>query len=139
MAMVKFTKDCWLFGGVDRATKRWFVILVGEDRTKLTLLALMKKHVRPGTLIMSDKFGSYVSTNVAHSLANNRYLQDIKYGHQWVNHTDNFVGPTTGAHTQCIEGMVPGLLPPFLDECLWRSWYFPSGTSGTTYFKGLAV
>ncbi|ETV81269.1 hypothetical protein H257_05833 [Aphanomyces astaci] len=37
--------DRWLFGSVDRATKRWFGILVGEDRTKPTLLALIKKHV----------------------------------------------------------------------------------------------
>ncbi|ETV75580.1 hypothetical protein H257_09999 [Aphanomyces astaci] len=98
--------DRWLFGGVDRATKRWFGILVGEDRTKPTLLALIKKHIRPGTLIMSDK--SYVSTNEVHTFANNRDLQDMRYRHQCVNHTDNFVDPTSGAHTQRIE-------------CLWEN------------------
>ncbi|ETV66063.1 hypothetical protein H257_17392 [Aphanomyces astaci] len=103
---------------------------------------------------MSDKFGSYVSTNEVHTLANNRDLQDMRYGHQWVNYTDNFVDPTIGAtpnaskvygknqvkrHIKTMRGMVSDLLPPFMDECLWRSWYFPPGASGTTYFKGLVV
>ncbi|KAG9402949.1 hypothetical protein AC1031_006487 [Aphanomyces cochlioides] len=50
--------ECWLFGGVDRTTKQWFGVLVDADITKKTLLKFIKKHVRPGTLIMSDKFWS---------------------------------------------------------------------------------
>ena len=38
----------WLFGGVDRTTKKWFGILTHSDRTKPTLTALIKKHIKPG-------------------------------------------------------------------------------------------
>ncbi|KAF4149088.1 putative ISXO2-like transposase domain-containing protein [Phytophthora infestans] len=39
--------DFWLFGGVERTTNRWFGILTYEDRTKPTLSAVIKKHIRP--------------------------------------------------------------------------------------------
>ncbi|ETV90525.1 hypothetical protein H310_14714 [Aphanomyces invadans] len=97
--------ECWLFGGVDRTTKKWFGVLTYEDRTKRTLSALIRKHVRPGTLIMSDKFGSYVSSNEEHTLANNPTLAGMGYSHQWVNHSENFVNPANGAHTQTVEGV----------------------------------
>ncbi|ETV80994.1 hypothetical protein H257_06428 [Aphanomyces astaci] len=97
--------ECWLFGGVDRATKKWFGVLTYEDRTKPVLSAFIGKHIRPGTLIMSDKFGSYVSTNERHTLANNPALAGMGYTHQWVNHSENFVNAANGAHTQGIEGV----------------------------------
>jgi hypothetical protein len=40
--------DCWLFGGGDRTTKKWFGVLVYNDRTKPTLSAVIKKHIKPG-------------------------------------------------------------------------------------------
>ncbi|KAF0775928.1 hypothetical protein AaE_000370, partial [Aphanomyces astaci] len=130
--------ECWLFGGVDRATKKWFGVLTYEDRTKPVLSALIGKHIRPGTLIMSDKFGSYVSTNERHTLANNPALAGMGYSHQWMNHSENFVNPANGAHTQGIEGVwevrvkqftkiMRGVhcehFPSNLDEFLWRSWF----------------
>jgi hypothetical protein len=144
----------WLFGGVERLSGKWFGILTGTDRTKPTLSALIAKHIRPGTLIMSDKFGSYVSSNEAHTLANNPVLRQMEYAHQWVNHSENFVDPTTGAHTQTIEGvwevrlkqyikvkrgMKHELLPSFIDEALWRSWFFPRGATSAQYFKGFVA
>ncbi|KAH9083264.1 hypothetical protein LEN26_021019 [Aphanomyces euteiches] len=146
--------DCWLFGGVDRTTKKWFGVLTFQDQTKPTLTALIKKHIRPGTMIMSDKFGSYVSANGRHNLANDPNLSDMNYGHMWVNHSENFVNPSNGAHTQRIEGLWEvqikhfiksmrgvhrSLLQSYLDEFLWRSWYFPTSRSGKMYFKGLIL
>lgn len=60
--------------------------------------------MRRRTHIISDKFGSYVSSNERHTLATNKALVHMKYTHTWVNHSKNFVDPKTGAHTNSIEG-----------------------------------
>ncbi|ETV88692.1 hypothetical protein H257_00214 [Aphanomyces astaci] len=131
---------------------KWFGVVTGADRTKPTLSHLIKKHIAPGTHIISDKFGSYISSNERHTLVNNTLLANQDYYHDWVNHSENFVNPQNGAHTQSIEGVweirierfakaMRGMhrphLPLYLDEYLWRSWYFPLGSDGKMYFKGL--
>ncbi|KAH9131947.1 hypothetical protein AeRB84_021510 [Aphanomyces euteiches] len=63
-------EDRWLFGGVDRSTKKWFGVLTGTDRTKETLSRHIANHIAEGSLIVSDKFPSYVSTNERHTIAN---------------------------------------------------------------------
>ncbi|OWZ22610.1 hypothetical protein PHMEG_0002659 [Phytophthora megakarya] len=81
--------DYWVFGGVDRTTKKWFAKVVYDDRTKPNLSRAIKSYIKPGTLIMSDQFKSYVT----------------EYTHQWVNHSQTFVDPTTGACTNRIVGV----------------------------------
>ncbi|POM58183.1 Hypothetical protein PHPALM_37208 [Phytophthora palmivora] len=97
----------WLFGGVNRSTGQWF-----------------------GTPIMSDMYASYVCERGGklHTLENNRYL------------TKNFVDSVTDAHTNTIEGLreihmkrhinyMRGMkkedLDAYIDEFMWRSWFFP--------------
>eukprot|EP00644_Phytophthora_capsici_P013677 jgi/Phyca11/117422/e_gw1.33.418.1 len=68
----------------------------------------------------------------------------MRYTHKWVNHSKNFVDPTTGACTNRIEGtwevrvkhklkkmrgIDKHLLPSYL-----RSWYFDSTVSLSAYF-----
>ncbi|KAG2894400.1 hypothetical protein PC129_g10229 [Phytophthora cactorum] len=93
--------DCWLFGGVDRTTNRWFGILTYDDRTKPTLSILIKKHIKAAndcsTTIMSDRFVSYVS-------ANTHLLRGMNFKHLWVNHSETYMDPVTGAHTNRVEG-----------------------------------
>ncbi|KAH9152649.1 hypothetical protein LEN26_003656, partial [Aphanomyces euteiches] len=118
-------QDYWLFGGVDRTTGKWFARLVYNDRTKPTLSDVIDQHIKPGTTIMSDKFAS---------------LRHKNFSHFWVNHSENFVDPATGAHTQtieglwevrikhrlkCMRGIRKELLPSYVDEFLWHSWFFP--------------
>lgn len=43
----------WVFGGVERETNKCFIVPV-QDRSKETLLPLIKKYVRPGSVIISD-------------------------------------------------------------------------------------
>lgn len=52
-------QDCWLFGGVERESGKWFGVLVHNDRTKTKLLPLIKKHVRQGTVTSSSYCSTY--------------------------------------------------------------------------------
>ncbi|ETV84115.1 hypothetical protein H257_03425 [Aphanomyces astaci] len=90
--------DVWLFGGVGRTTGKWFGRLRFHDRMKPTFSAMIGQHIQPGTLIVSDKFGSYVSSDETHTLSNNPLLADKNYGDHWVNHSENFLDPATSAH-----------------------------------------
>ena len=56
-----------------------------------TLLTLIQKHVRQGSIIHTDCWRGYSK------------LQDNGYEHRTVNHSENFVDPSTGTHTQNIE------------------------------------
>ncbi|KAG4053433.1 hypothetical protein PC123_g11420 [Phytophthora cactorum] len=85
----------------DRTTNRWFGILTYDDRTKPTLSILIKKHIKAAndcsTTIMSDRFVSYVS-------ANTHLLRGMNFKHLWVNHSETYMDPVTGAHTNRVEG-----------------------------------
>ena len=55
------------------------------------MIPLILKHVHPGTIIHTDCWKAY-SKLVEHG-----------YVHGTVNHSENFVDPESGAHTQSIE------------------------------------
>ncbi|XP_034951907.1 uncharacterized protein [Chelonus insularis] len=80
----------WLFGGFERESKTFFIEAV-PNRTKETLLAIIKRKIRPNTTIMSDCWKAYDC------------LSDEGFKHLRVNHKHNFVDPDTGAYTQNIE------------------------------------
>ena len=80
----------WVFGGFDRTTRKSFFEFV-ENRTADTLLEVIIRRVARGSIICSDEFKSY------------KRLRELGYEHIIVNHSQNFVDPITGAHTQNIE------------------------------------
>lgn len=86
-------QEVWIFGGICRETKQVFSIVV-KDRKKETLWEEIKKHIAVGTTIISDSWGSYV-------IIENKGKKMFK--HLSVNHSVNFVDPTTKAHTQNVE------------------------------------
>ncbi|GMG14930.1 unnamed protein product [Phytophthora fragariaefolia] len=110
---------------------------------------------------MSDQFKSYVTEVLTdrrkghlYTLENNTTLKGMRYTHQWVNHSKNFMDPITGACTNRMEGiwevkikarvksergMLKTKVPSFLDECLWRSWFFDQNkrTTPSEYSHGL--
>ena len=87
-------------------------------------VAMEERHVAPGTIIHSDEWAAY---NQVQRLSN-------VSSHGIVNHSINFVEPTTGVHTQNVEsywnrvktklkrmkGCCGDQLPSYLDEFMWR-------------------
>ena len=113
----------WVFGGIERGSKSAFMVVV-PDRTKNTLMPIIQKYIRTSLTIMSDEWRAYADIGTS------------GYTHQTVNHSENFIDPTTGAHTQGIEGhwsctkrmmrkqgvmnTSSDLFPTYLVEFLWR-------------------
>lgn len=83
----------WFFGGVERGSGRCFLHPV-ERRDANTLLPLIQQYILPGSIIISDMWAAYGRIDQLPEL----------YTHYTVNHSENFVDPETGAHTQTIEG-----------------------------------
>ena len=80
-----------MFGGIERGTTHSFMVVV-LDRSADTLLPIIQRYIRPGTLIISDEWRAYCQ------------IRSLGYTHQTVNDSQNFVNPATGAHTNSIEG-----------------------------------
>ena len=85
----------WVFGGICRETKEVFLYAV-ENRNASTLTECIKKNIYPGTTIISDQWKAYSGIE---------QLKGYNFQHLTVNHSENFVDPTTGAHTQTIESL----------------------------------
>ena len=114
----------WVFGAIDADTNDVALSIV-EDRSAATLIPLIQRLVRPGTTIMSDEWRAYDA------------LGEHGYQHLTVNHSVQFVDPTTGANTQRIEcvwahakqsikksrGVPHDHLQSYLVEFLWRRKY----------------
>jgi len=92
----RMRKQIWLFGGIERVSKRRFVVpltgSVGHKRNKETLIPLIKKYVKPESIICSDAWRAYND------------LSQLGYKHYAVNHSKNFVDPgNPSIPTQNIE------------------------------------
>ncbi len=72
-----------MFGGIERHRKQGAFFVVVENRDTATLLPIIKKHIVPGSIIMSEENG---------------------YQHFNVNHSKNFKDPATGTDANTIEG-----------------------------------
>lgn len=79
----------WVFG-LYLSSER-FRFYVVHNRTADTLIPLVQENVTDGSLIVSDEWAAY-----------NR-LEEEGYDHETVNHSNNYVNPETGYHTQAIE------------------------------------
>jgi hypothetical protein len=68
-----------------------------DDRSRNTLIEIIRRKIAPGTLILTDMWRGYLGLETI--------CIDLGFRHQTVNHSENFVDVETGAHTQTIEGM----------------------------------
>ncbi|POM65681.1 Hypothetical protein PHPALM_18568 [Phytophthora palmivora] len=126
--------DNWLFGGVDRTTNLWFGIRTSADRKKKTLFPILRKHVKAKTTIISDAFASYVSVNGKHTLENNRFLRGMDYTHRW-----GAWEVRIKRHLKRMRGIRKELLTGYLDEFLWKTWFFVGKVPVSTYMEGLVM
>jgi len=88
----------WIVGGVDITTKEFFAIPV-HDRSAHTLTRIISEYVKRGTTIRTDCWRGYQS----------RKITSLGMVHETVNHSESFVNPITGVHTNTIEGKWNGL------------------------------
>ncbi|DAZ95035.1 TPA: hypothetical protein N0F65_003752 [Lagenidium giganteum] len=96
--------DFWVFGAFDQVTKKWAAAITFDDRSKPMLTLKIAEMIKPRTHVICEKFGSYVSAKKKHTLETNPALKHMGFTHTRVNHSKNFVDPTTGAQTNGIEG-----------------------------------
>ena len=83
----------WVLGGVQRQSNKCFLAVCPQNtRSEAVLLPIIQKYIAPGTLIITDKWKAYIN------LGRHGYI------HEDVNHSQNFVDPVSGAHTNSIEG-----------------------------------
>ncbi|KAL3079163.1 hypothetical protein niasHT_036216 [Heterodera trifolii] len=124
----------WVFGMYDVEQKVGVLRFV-HDRTQATLFPIIRQYVRGGTIIHSDSAAMYVDNARQRShIINIPTIPMPPYQHLWVNHTENFVDPNTGACTNAVElfwknakkknkemsGTTAELLETHLDEFQWR-------------------
>ena len=85
-------KRTWVFGMLEihHADRRPILRLV-QRRNKETLVPIIKKHVKRQSLVVSDEWRAYAR------------LATEGYRHVRVNHSQNYVDPQTGLHTQNLE------------------------------------
>ena len=94
------------------------------NRSAATLLPIIQRHVRPGTVIHSDEWAAYRRVLQLNSVAQ----------HNVINHSLHFVDAASNTHTQNIEsywnrvkrkfkrmkGVHSTMLHSYLDEFMWR-------------------
>ena len=89
--------DKWVFGMVQRDSLDCILKQVPPNRKREDLLPIIQKHCVDGTIFDSDCWKAYCK------LDEHLELRDCE--HFTVNHSQNYVDPKTGAHTQTIEGL----------------------------------
>lgn len=86
-------------------------------------MPIIARVVNPRSTIVSDEWAAYRGIG--------------NYTHLTVNHSQNFINPTTGAHTnneeaywmhakaifKCMNGMTKDMVPGYLDEFMWHEHY----------------
>ena len=119
------TNEVWVFGMCDTSSSPALGIMcIVPDRTSQTLLPIICRHLRSGSIVYSDQWAAY--NNV-------QQLQPVTQ-HRSVNHSLHFVDPVTGVHTKNVEsywnrvkgkfkrmkGVHESMLNSYLDEFMWR-------------------
>jgi transposase-like protein len=88
----------WVVVGVERTGQGKVFVLPVENRNAETLTRIVATHVAEGSIVNTDCWRGYSGL-----------VELAGIRHQTVNHSRNFVDPTTGACTNTVEGVNSGL------------------------------
>ncbi|XP_023231532.1 uncharacterized protein LOC111631509 [Centruroides sculpturatus] len=83
----------WVVGGICREDKNCFLCFV-NDRFEASLNMVVSEFVRSGSTIYTDQWKGYNHIGE---------LEGMEIKHATVNHSEHFVNPLDGVHTQSIE------------------------------------
>lgn len=103
----------WVFGGIERVTKKKFVVPV-EERDAATVVPLIQKFIRPGTIIYSDCWEDYDT------------LENLGYYHKTVE--EDFVDPEIGVHIHNIKHLWQNV----------KAWVFRAGNRKDLFERNFA-
>ena len=114
----------WVFGGREKNNKSKVFMIPVKKRDEKTLMPIIKKFIKPGSIIHSDCWKAYTK------------LEKNGYTHLTVNHSKEFKNAETGACTNKIEsdwrhakvylpryGVHRGLHAGYLAEYMWHRKY----------------
>ena len=115
----------WVFGGREKYDKSKIFMIPVPNRKAVTLEKIIKKWIKPGSIIHSDCWKAYSR------------LGKMGYTHVTVNHSKEFKNIETAACTNCIEsewrhakvampkyGVHKGLHAGYLAEFMWRRLHY---------------
>ncbi|XP_040065542.1 uncharacterized protein LOC120839344 [Ixodes scapularis] len=128
-------KGPWIVGLISESTGELRLFEV-KKRNRRTLHAIVAKNVYPGTTVVTDKWKGYDGLWTVHD-----DLGHMVLNHLTVNHSENFVDPETGAHTQKIESAWTALKQDLLKRGKGTSktllpshltWYWWNSINGRT-------
>ncbi len=88
----RYSEGHWVFGGIERITGKSFLVEV-QKRDSATLIPLIKKFIKRGSVIYSDEWRAYSCIPS---------IPGYSYTHRTVNHSQNFVDPVTGPYKHKI-------------------------------------
>jgi transposase-like protein len=88
----------WILGGVERTEQRKVFVEPVPDRSASTILDVLSRHILPGSIIHTDMWRGYSGIE-----------QELESLHFTVNHSEHFVDPENGTHTNTIEGTWNGM------------------------------
>jgi len=111
-----------VFGVMERRSQKVLLFRVPDRTRELLVHRLITTHIRPGTVIYSDQFTLYIPLN------------QLGYIRLSVNHSQNFVDPDSGAHTNNIKGLWALVKKKLKWMCGTRYEYIPSYLDEFTWF-----
>ena len=120
--------DIWLFGGIEKVTKKRFVVAltgeIEEKRDKETLVPLILKYIKPGTTIYSDAWGAYIFGEIITRIRLLTILIIL-----WIRRIALFILKTLSASGGILKSGVgrPGVRSKYLHQYLAR-YLFVTGT-----------